>query len=254
MARYEDYVNRGQAGGLQNEISDAQQQQQARQEDATPAVDWEQRYRELEQLNSRQAQTLGDYRKTIDNFITNPTPAPAPQEIKPQPITVDEFYEDPDAVLNRAVESHPAIQEAREIKQSMEQRQIQDDLNSFAVKHPDWQDLGGTPEFQNWVAGNPTRSDLFQRGNDYDFNAADALFSLYKAEKGMTQVQAANDIAQQELVSSSAQVIQDEPRMSRHEYIDMVKRSKQGDLNAVDWIKRNSAKYRMALQTGNVRD
>jgi hypothetical protein len=155
---------------------------------------------------------------------------------------VDEFYEDPDAVLNRAVESHPAIQEAREIKQSMEQRQIQDDLNSFSVKHPDWQDLGATP------------SDLFQRGNDYDFNAADALFSLYKAEKGMTQVRAANDIAQQELVSSSAQVIQDEPRMSRHEYIDMVKRSKQGDLNAVDWIKRNSAKYRMALQTGNVRD
>ena len=86
MAKVEDYMPGGQqdpAGGvLEEEITDATQQQQARQRDpqtgqfvadATPQINWEERYSELEKLNSRQAQTLGDQRKMIDEFITNPS-------------------------------------------------------------------------------------------------------------------------------------------------------------------------------------
>jgi len=260
MAKFEDYLPGGAAnpqGGIEEEIVDAQGQQQARQEPVTPAVDWEKRYAELEKLNSRQAQTLGDYRQTIDSFITNPTPATEanPQEGSPQPLTVDDFYEDPNAAVLRAVESHPAIQEARDLTKRVEADRIQSELDRFTERHADYQDIGGSPEFQNWVVENPTRLDLFQRGNQYDFNAADALFSLYKAERGLTQVTTAQEIQQAELVSSSgelAPVI--EHKYSRSEYIDTLKRSRQGDLDAEDWVKRNAAGYRMALQSGNVRD
>jgi len=259
MAKYEDYLPKPEgspAVGIDAEIGDAQGQQQARQDAATPDVDWEERYRNLEQMNSRQAQTLGDYRKTIDEFITSPTTAQANTEEEPQAkLSLDDFYEDPDAALTKAVASHPAILEAQGMKQRMETDQRQRDLDSFAARHPDYSDVGTSPEFQNWVAENPTRVDLFQRGDQYDFSAADALFSLYKAEKGLTQVNNAQDIAQAELVSSSGELAPAEPAVySRSEYINKLKRSKQGDLDAEDWVKVHAANYRMALQSGNVRD
>jgi hypothetical protein len=260
MAKFEDYLPGGQRdpnGGIEKEIEDAQQQQQARIDDATPAVNWEERYKELEKLNSRQAQTLGEYRQTIDTFITNPTPTetkPEPTEVPPT-ISVDDFYEDPNAAVLKAVESHPAIQEARALKDEVERNRRQAELNAFTERHGDYQEIGTTPEFQNWVVDNPTRLDLFQRGNNYDFNAADALFSLYKAERGLTQVSQEASIAQDELVSSSGELPPREPpQYSRSEYIRTLTRSKQGDLEAEDWVKAHSANYRRALASGNVRD
>ena len=97
--------------------------------------------------------------------------------------------------------------------------------------------------------------ELFQRGNAYDFSAADALFSLYKAEQGLTQVNNAADIAQAELVSAgSSELPPDQPAYSRSEYINTLKRAKQGDLDAEDWVRTHAANYRNALATGNVRD
>ncbi len=261
MARFEDYLPGGAkdpAGGnpIDQEISDAQSQHQARQDDATPEVDWEQRYRELEKLNSRQAQTLGEYRKTIDEFIVNPTPAePAPSDESPVTFSLDDFYDDPDATLNKKLESHPAIREARQIKLQLEEAQKERELKAFSDRHSDYADISKSPEFQNWVVESPTRIDLFQRGNNYDFSAADALFSLYKAEKGLNQAQSRADIEQAELVSSSGEMVPAEsPKYSRSEYIRMKTRAVQGDLDAEDWIKHNAAGYRMALQSGNVRD
>lgn len=260
MAKFEDYLPQGAkdpAGGIEGEIADAQGQQQARQDDATPAVNWEERYGELEKLNSRQAQTLGDYRRTIDEFIQNPTPATnaEPQDLSPTPISTEDFYEDPNAAVLKAVESHPAIQDARAMVQRAESDRLQTELDRFAGRHDDYQEIGSTPEFQNWVADNPTRMDLYQRGNQYDFNAADALFSLYKAEQGLSQVTNEQEIQQAELVSSSGELAPTEPaKYSRAEYIRTLTRARQGDLVAEDWVKANAAGYRMALASGNVRD
>lgn len=251
--KYEDYLKNKQ-DGLSEEINDAATQQTARQEAASTPIDWEVRYKELEKLNSRQAQTLGEYRRTIDDFITNPTPSTDTTQEESRPITSDDLYEDPNAAVLRAVESHPAIREAREIQAKLKTQERDAKLVGFAERHPDYREIGASPEFQNWVVDNPTRMDLFQRGNQYDFNAADALFSLYKAERGLTQVQAAQNIAQAELVSSSGELVQEPPRYSRAEYIDKLMRSKQGDLAAETWVKRNAAGYRIALGSGNVRD
>lgn len=257
MAKYEDYLKTVQSNtveGIEGEIKDAKDQQTARLDDATQ-VDWEKRYGELEKLNSRQAQTLGDYRKTIDEFITNPTPSEVAASAEAHsPITSEELYDDPNAAVLRAVESHPAIQEARNLKATYEQDRRQAALNDFADRHEDYTEIVATPEFQNWVADNPTRTDLFQRGNQYDFSAADALFSLYKAEMGLNQASNAQEIAQAELVSGTSEITQDKPTYSRSEYINYFKRSRQGDLEAEDWVKTHSANYRIALGEGNVRD
>lgn len=254
MARYEDYIKK--EDGIESEIADAAAQQQARQDDATP-VDWEERYRELEKLNSRQAQTLGDYRRTIDEFITNPTSTSnaESEESTPELPSADDYYDNPNAAVLKTVESHPAIREMRQMQEQIEQDRRQVELDKFAQRHPDYQDVGASAEFQNWVADNPTRIDLFQRGNAYDFSAADALFSLYKAEHGLAQATEAQQIQQAELVSSSGELVPDEPpKYSRYEYVQKLKRAKQGDLEAEDWVKANAPAYREALASGNVRD
>lgn len=272
MAKIEDYLPGGSkdpnAGGdlLQGNIDDAAQQQTARQEtprdpntgqfvSTPPSIDWEQRYKELEKLNSRQAQTLGEQRRIIDDYIMHDsTPAAATPQEPPSPITADELYEDPNGALNKVVESHPAIQEARKIKEMFEKQQRDTAFGSFQQRHPDYQEISTSPEFQNWVAEDPTRVELYNRGNQYDFSAADALFRLYKAESGLTRVQQQQEIDSAELVASSGEMVQEPPKYSRSEYIDNLMRSKQGDLNAEEWVKRNAAGYRQALATGNVRD
>jgi hypothetical protein len=258
MAKYEDYVREVQGNtpeGIDSEISDSAGQQAARLDDATQQVDWEKRYSELEKLNSRQAQTLGDYRKTIDTFITDPTPEESQTpDIEPSAITVDDLYDDPNAAVHKAVESHPAIREAREMKQVMVERERQVELEGFTDRHADYQDITATPEFQNWVDENPTRRTLYLRGNSYDFSAADALFSLYKAEQGLSQATSAQELAQVELVSGTGELTQEPSTYSRSEYINKLMRSKQGDREAEMWVTAHSANYRIALGNGNVRD
>lgn len=252
--KYEDYV-KGSQDELSEEIKDAASQQEARAEPSTPSVNWEERYKELEKLNSRQAQTLGQYRQTIDEFITNSTSSnPSTEDEEPTPISWEDLSEDPNAAVLRAVESHPAIREARTLKDQMVKQERERSLASFSERHPDYQDIAQSPEFQNWVVDSPTRMELFQRGNQYDFNAADALFSLYKAEQGLTQSRQREEISQAELVSSSGELVQEPPKYSRAEYINKLKRSKQGDLEAEEWVKRNARGYREALMSGNVRD
>ena len=257
MAKYEDYVKKvSQEDGIENEINDAAVQQTARQDDATPDVDWQKRYAELEKLNSRQAQTLGEYRKTIDEFIVSPTSSTEanPSVDESAAITVDDLYDDPNAAIQRAVASHPAIQEANKLREQYDNEKREQAMSQFRERHQDFSEIASSPEFQNWVVENPTRSELFERGNQYDFSAADALFSLYKAEMGLSQQTRANDIAQAELVSSSGEIVHEPPKYSRSEYINKLMRAKQGDLDAESWVKTHAAKYREALGSGNVRD
>lgn len=274
MAKIEDYLpggprdpNRG-GDSLDANINDAANQQEKRQEqprdpqtgqfvsDST-LTDWEQRYKELEKLNSRQAQTLGEQRKLIDEYIVgeSPTPQsePEPQESY-QPITVDDLYEDPNAALQRAVDAHPAIREARKLTEQYQKDARDREADGFRQRHPDYQEIASSPEFQNWVVEDPTRVSLYSRGNEYDFSAADALFRLYKAENGIAQVRQQQDIEQASLVESSGEMVQEPPKYSRSEYVDKLMRAKQGDLDAETWVKRNAAGYRRALATGNVRD
>jgi len=270
MAEMKDYLpggNKNPLGGITDEIDDAEQQQTQRQRDpltgqfitdATPNVDWEDRYKELERLNSRQAQDLGTYRRMVDDYITNPTPTEPVVEEELQPLTVDDLYDNPDEAVRKAVDSHPAIREAKALRADLQKRDLMASVDRFKVRHPDYEEICGGAKFRDWVDGDSMRQELFSRGNQYDLSAADALVSLYKAENGMTQMNTEREQQQQidaaTLEDSSAIMVQEPVKYSRSEYVQKLTRARQGDLEADDWVKRNSAGYREALTSGNVRD
>ncbi len=259
MARYEDYVKVNPPGpvGIDDEINVADAGQQERLTNETP-VDWEERYKNLEQLNSRQAQTVGEYRNIIDNFITNPTPEPEASVAPPEPLTSDELYANPAEAIERAVEAHPAIQEAREVKALFVEQQREQAVARFTERHPDHEEIKASPEFANWVLDNPTRQALAQSAHKWDMNSADALFSLYKAEQGIavmhSNAQEETAIRAATLEDSSAIMPSATVQFSRGEYVAKLTRAKQGDLEAEAWINRYRGAYREALESGNVRD
>ena len=265
MANFEDYLPGGDndpnapAGGLDAEITDAAKDQQAREANATP-VDWEERYKNLEILNSQQAQTVGEYRRVIDSYITaDPTPASEPVVEEPRtPITTEELYNDPDEVINKAVANHPAILRAQEIEATFEAQERDRSVTTFRESHPDFEEIKDAPEFASWVRESPTRIALASAADRWDMNSADALFSLYKAEKGIakiaTEQKEAEAIQAATLEDSSAVMVEDEPKYSRQEFVDQKILANQGNQKAERWINSNIAAYRVALQSGNVRD
>ena len=131
-------------------------------------------------------------------------------------------------------------------------------MKDFQGRHPDFAEISHDPKFAQWVESEPMRMELYSRGNQYDLSAADALFSLYKAENNISQMtdeQAqAQAIAAVSLEDSSSVMVNEPPKYSRAEYVDTYQKAKQGDMEAERWVQRNAAGYRQALQSGNVRD
>jgi hypothetical protein len=91
-----------------------------------------------------------------------------------------------------------------------------------------------------------------------DLTAADALFSLYKAEKGLAaQSQAqqqADAVAQASLEGGYGAEPPAPDTYSRSEMLEQKIRAKQGDQAAERYVNSHAAAYRKALASGNVRD
>ena len=280
MANYEDYAKKYLSpqgkDGLEAEIEQAAEATQARKQHATENVeagfkiperfqgksaeDIARSYAELEKLNSRQAQDLGAMRALVDSLAANPKPEPE-AAVEKKPITADDLYDNPEEAIRQAVSSHPALTRLEELEAMLAAQKTQAALQSFAEKHPDYQDLGSDQSFRNWVATDQTRMDLFEKANNpanTDFGAADALLSLYKAEQKLTHLSGEVDRQQKMsdgmLESSGAHEPPAPKTYSRTEWLRLMTRAKQGDLEAEHYIHSHSAKYRQALASGNVRD
>lgn len=252
MAKYEDYLPGGSKYTgpeeiLETEIEEAEVQKEVR--DTTPVdVDWEKRYSDLEVAYSRQGQQMGDYRALIDEHISTPdTEAEGPIEVSP--ITPDEIYEDPDAAVRRAVDSHPAIQEARELKKELADNKQLLERGKLVSKHPDMDKIIASPEFANWVNEEPNRLELARRADGWDLASADALFTMYEGT--------AAPVEQPPVVELESGYGSEAPapeQFSRSAMFNQKVRAKQGDLEAIAYVKANGAAYREALGQGNVRD
>lgn len=265
MAKFEDYLPGGEADPnpqtkeLEEEVKTADAKQEER-KTSTPETDWENKYKELEKFTSQQGNVVGDYKRIIDDYIlkSDSTSTSEPAQEESTPITYDDLYENPDDAIAKAVANHPDVLAAKQLSSQYEADTRERALADFRDRHPDYEDIAADDSFRGWVRENNTRMALAQAADNFDMNSADALFSLYKAEKGLTAAQAeqqeAEAIQAATLEDSTAVMVDDSPKYSRSEFINKRMRAEQGDLEAQDWVNRNVAKYREALGNGNVRD
>jgi len=169
-----------------------QQQQEVKQE--PPKDDLPEKYRgkspseiarmhaELEHVVGRQGHELGELRRLADEFIRPPTKAKSDGQADSGTTgsTDDdtELFINPKKYIAKAVEEHPLV---KELRASTSKSQAERNRELFAQKHPDSAEILKDPEFRAFVEKSKYRSELFLKAHrDYDLEAGDEIFTLYK--------------------------------------------------------------------------
>jgi hypothetical protein len=183
-----------------------QPEEQPQQDDELPekyqgktAAELARMHQEAEKLLGRQSSEVGELRKVVDSYIqTQLTPA-APEESEEE---VD-FFVDPEKAVERAIARHPKIKEAEAVTQQYKQSNA---MSQLKTRHPDMQDILQDAKFAEWIQASKIRTKLFnQADQQYDYEAADELFTLWKERQGaVAQTAAAEKVERKQAVKSAS--------------------------------------------------
>ena len=144
-----------------------------------------QMHQEAEKLLGRQSSEVGELRKVVDDYISSQQQPTAPQQQHVEPEDDIDYFTDPQGAVNRAIENHPRIREAQQYTAEYKK---QSSLASLQSKHPDMQSILSDTGFAEWIKASKIRTQLFvQADQQYDAEAADELFSLWKERKTVAQ-------------------------------------------------------------------
>ena len=179
---------------IENEVDEIQQEEVEQPQTEEPTVPEKyqgksleevvQMHQEAEKLLGRQSSEVGELRKVVDDYISQNITTPAPQQYVEPEDDID-YFTDPQAAVNRAIENHPKIREA---EQYSAQYKKQTSLSMLQSKHPDMQNILADPKFAEWIKGSKIRTQLFvQADQGYDADSADELFTLWKERKTVAQ-------------------------------------------------------------------
>jgi len=181
---------------LENEVDEIQQEPEAQVEQPQEEPDLPEKYQnksleevvqmhqEAEKLLGRQSSEVGELRKVVDDYISTQIQPQAPQQYVEPEDDID-YFTDPQGAVNRAIENHPKIREA---EQYTAQYKKQSSLATLQSRHPDMQDILSDAGFSEWIKASKIRTQLFvQADQQYDADAADELFTLWKERKTVAQ-------------------------------------------------------------------
>lgn len=133
-------------------------------------------HQESEKLIGKQGNEVGELRRTVDDFIKTQTSRNLQTDEEPD-LSDDDFYSDPVNATKRAIDKHPAIQDAKQQALVMKQATVQ---NQIASKYPNFREIASSEDFGKWVNGSKVRVELYNRAqNDFDFDSADELLSTW---------------------------------------------------------------------------
>ena len=140
-------------------------------------------HQEAEKLLGRQSSEVGELRRTVDSYIQTQLSA---QQQAPEPEQEDvDFFTDPEQAVARAIENHPKIKEAEAVNQQYRQQNALQQLNA---KHPDMKTILADDKFASWIQASKIRTQLFvQADQQFDHEAADELFTLWKDRQGTVE-------------------------------------------------------------------
>jgi len=179
---------------IENEADEIQQEEVEQPQEEEPSLpekyqgksleDVVQMHQEAEKLLGRQSSEVGELRKVVDDYISQSITTTAPQQYVEPEDDID-YFTDPQAAVNRAIENHPKIREA---EQYTAEYKKQSSLATLQSKHPDMQEILSDPKFAEWIKASKIRTQLFvQADQGYDADSADELFSLWKERKTVAQ-------------------------------------------------------------------
>lgn len=157
-------------------------------------------HQEAEKLLGKQSSEVGDLRKVVDDYITTQLSTQETKET--QPVEEVDFFSDPDKAVARAIDNHPKIKEAEQISNQYRQTTA---MNKLQSKHPDMQDILQNERFVSWIKDSKIRQQLFAQADaQYDYDAADELFSLWKERQQVVEQTVKNEQTERKRAVKSA--------------------------------------------------
>ena len=195
--RQEDEVETNEQEEVVSQVTEEPQVEETPQEDDIPdkykgksTAEIVRMHQEAEKLLGRQSSEVGELRQVVDNYIqTQLDTTPATQE----PEEDIDFFSDPDKAVERAIKNHPSIKAAEQQTQQYKQQTAQSQLQQ---RHPDMQEILQDSKFVDWIKGSKIRTQLFaQADTQYDYEAADELFTNWKERQGTVAQTVANEKA-----------------------------------------------------------
>ena len=142
-----------------------------------------QMHQEAEKLLGKQSSEVGELRGVVDDYIQTQLKQQAPVQQQEEDDT--DFFVDPQAAVNRAIDNHPKIQEANQVTQRYRKETA---LAELSKKHPEMDTILKDTKFAEWIKSSKIRTQLFvQADQQYDYDAADELLSLWKERASVAQ-------------------------------------------------------------------
>ena len=133
-----------------------------------------------EAMIGRQAQEVGDLRKTFDDFQRAQLVA-APKE----PEEEVDFFTDPEKAMSKAIDAHPRMKQAEDMAQQYQKTTA---MTVLQAKHPDAQTVINDEGFKQWIGASKVRTRMYQSADQqYDYESADELLSLWKDRQQLAQ-------------------------------------------------------------------
>jgi hypothetical protein len=269
MARLEDYLPK--TDELEDEITQAVVNTTERKEEAKTTIpqrfegksteEVAQSYTELEKLNSRQAQDLGDMRKQVDSLVRESLEAKTAakaQEEEYTPVSVDDLYDDPESAIEKVIERklRPQLEATQ---QELQGRRADEQLDKMDAEFEGWREQAETEEFHNWVEASPYRQRMAGAVREAgDLDAANDLMAQYYELQGKQASNAREDKAKKvgdaTLTSGGASYSEPTETMSRKELMNVRIRARQGDRKADAWLKENQTSIQLAYSEGRIVD
>jgi hypothetical protein len=143
-------------------------------------------HQEAEKLIGKQAQEVGEIRKLSDELIKQNLGSKQ-QRVQEEEPEVD-FFQDPQKAVQATIDKHPDVLAARQASMDFKRMQVQQKLSQ---EHPDFSQVVGDAEFQNWVKGSSVRLALYAKADsEFDYDSANELLSTFKQLRGIKAKQA----------------------------------------------------------------
>ena len=160
-------------------------------------------HRELEQRLGQQSQEVGDLRKAFDEMVKQSIAAQQTQSAPEQEADEIDFFTEPQAAVQKAIENHPMLKQSQAVAAEMAKSQA---LAQLQAAHPDMKEILTDAGFKDWIGKSQVRQELFERADKaYDFAAADELMTLYKERRGIVEQTAkVEKVAQQNEIKKAS--------------------------------------------------
>jgi len=140
---------------------------------------------EAENLMNKQSNTLGETKAELKQqkelvqalLEAQRSATEATPNIEESVDFEQDFYSDPADAVNKAIENHPELIEARKERQIQQQ---QHQVGVLEKAYPDWQDRVADKTFQDWVGSSEIRTEMFKKADsDYRPDYAIELFDMF---------------------------------------------------------------------------